>query len=67
MKPNHRYAHISSLKALRQEETKLHYQSLLAEKSMALKVMELRYEFDPQRWASLIGDKLFWFMTRFFD
>lgn len=60
---SHSYAHITSLKELRQEQIKLHYKSLIAQKSMALKVMELRYEYDPKRWLSILGEKLITTLT----
>lgn len=62
----HRYAHITSLKELRQEQTHLHYKVLIAEKSMELKVVELKYELDPKRLLSHLWEPIFMWLTGVF-
>lgn len=63
---NHRYAHITSLKELRQEQIHLHYKVLIAEKSMELKVVELKYELDPKRLMSHLWEPIFMWLTGVF-
>lgn len=65
-KTNHRYAHITSLKELRQEQIHLHYKVLIAEKSMELKVVELKYELDPKRLMSHLWEPIFMWLTGVF-
>ncbi len=63
---NNPYAHIKSLKELRQEEIKLRYQLTITEKSMALKVMELKYELDPERLMMHAWENALTFFIRLF-